>query len=76
MNTVRRDVDGNTLSSTAMPPIRIKVDDAFQYAGALHFILYDVAHVDVFLFVAAEQRHIHRLLIVQFEGYLDDNDYT
>ena len=76
MNTAQRTVDGNTLSSTAMPPIRIKVDDAFQYAGALHFILYDVAHVDVFLFVVAEQHHIRRLLIVQFEGYLDDNDYT
>ena len=76
MNPRPRHVDGNILSSTAMPPIRIKVDDAFQYAGALHFILYDVAHVDVFLFMVAEQDHIHRLLIVQFEGYLDDNSYT
>src|SRR6266487_684841 len=71
-----RDVVGNVLISTYLPPVRIQVDPAFHYLGKLQFILYDVAHVEVFVFVVADHQHATRVLVIDFEGYLEDNTYT
>jgi hypothetical protein len=71
-----RYVVGNVLTSTYLPPIRIQVDPAFHYLGRLHFILYDVARVEVFVFVVGERHHATRVLLIDLEGYLEDNTYT
>ena len=74
--TNERDVVGNVLTSTYLPPIRIHVDPAFQYLGTLQFVLYDVARVEVFVFVVADRQHVTRMVLIDFEGYLEDTPYT
>ena len=71
-----RHVEGRTLVSDRMPAIRIRVDDAFEYVDRLRFVLYGAAQVELFLFAAHDHRRVDRLVLVQFEGYLDDNDHV
>ncbi|HEX8843267.1 MAG TPA: hypothetical protein VF791_01285 [Pyrinomonadaceae bacterium] len=69
--TQTRRVKGRVLTSTSLPPIRIKFDKAFKYVGSQSFILYDRAQVEQHFFVEADrQQHIKRMYMVQFEGYL------
>lgn len=69
--TQTRRVKGRVLTSTSLPPIRIKFDKAFKYVGSLSFILYDRAQVEQHFFVNADnQQRIKRMYMVQFEGYL------
>ena len=72
----RRRVEGRTLVSDRMPPIRLRVAESFDGAGRLRFVLYGVARVESFLFVAHDHHRVERLLLVQFEGYLDHNDHV
>lgn len=75
--TQRRYVEGNTLVSTYLPPLRVKVDTAFVYAGSIDFILKDIARVHRYVFVDADAgQRIERLFIFQFEGFLDTNDHV
>ena len=47
MNTqIYRRVKANVISSSYLPRIRIKIDDAFLYVGKLQFNLYQRALVD------------------------------
>ncbi len=62
--------------SDRMPAIRIEIAGAFEYVGRLRFVLYGVARVEAFLFVAHHHQRVTKLLLVQFEGYLDDNDHV
>ena len=71
-----RRLEGHTLVSDRMPAIRIRVDDAFEYVDRLRFVLYGAAQVELFLFAAHDHRRVDRLVLVQFEGYLDDNDHV
>jgi len=67
MRLVKRQV----LTSTSLPPIRIKFDKAFKYVGSQSFILYDRAQVEQHFFVNADkQKRIKRMYMMQFEGYL------
>ena len=72
---LNRTVKANILSSRAHPAIQIQVAPEFTYAGRLQFILFDCAAVDLFLFLTGKPQ-IERLLMIQFEGYLDDTPYT
>ena len=66
-----RRVKGRVLTSTSLPPIRIKFDKGFKYAGSQSFILYDRAQVEQYFFVDADkQQRIKRMYMMQFEGYL------
>ncbi len=68
-----RSVEGQVLTSTHLPPLRIKFDEAFKHVGSQQFILYDRAQAEQHYFVAADgQQRIKRMYIVQFEGYLPD----
>ncbi len=71
-----RRVKGGTLTSDALPPIKIKVDKAFKYVGHQSFILYNSAQVEQYFFVNAARGRIKRMFMVQFEGYLPDNTHT
>src|SRR5205807_1795849 len=69
-NQMRR-VKGQVLTSTSLPPIRIKFDKAFKYVGSQSFILYDRSQVEQHFFVDADkQQRIKRMYMMQFEGYL------
>jgi hypothetical protein len=69
--TQTRRVKGRVLTSTSLPPIRIKFDKAFKYVGSQSFILYDRAQVEQHFFVNADkQQRIKRMYMMQFEGYL------
>jgi hypothetical protein len=66
-----RQVKDQVLTSTYLPPIRIKFDDKFKYAGTQKFILYERAQVEQFFFVDADTAgRIRRMYFAQFEGYL------
>lgn len=72
-----RSVQENLLYSSEAPVIHIKVEPSFTYVGSLSFILSNVAQVEQHHFVIADpNRHVVCLLWVQFEGYLDNNQYT
>lgn len=72
----QRRVEGRTLISTSLPPIRIKFGKAFKYVGSQSFILYENAQVEQYFFVAADNHRIKRMFMVQFESYLPNNTYT
>jgi hypothetical protein len=66
-----RRVKDQILTSTSLPPIRIKFADEFKHVGTLQFVLYDRAQVEQHFFVDADnERRIKRMYWVQFEGYL------
>ena len=70
-----RQVVGNSILSPTLPSARIQVDAAFTYVWPIQFILYGIAHVEQHLFVTADASgRVQRLVWVQFEGFLPDND--
>lgn len=73
----QRSVQGQELTSTALPAVRLSFDPAFKYIGTQEFILYDVARAEQHFFVDADKdKRIRRLYWVQFEGYLPENTHT
>lgn len=69
-----RTVDGQVLTSTAMPAVTIEFDEEFKYAGTQSFVLYDVANCEQYFFVDADDKgRVKGLYWIQFEGYLPDN---
>ena len=72
----RRDLDGRTLVSDQMPAVEIDVRAEFAHVGRLQFNLYGAAQVESFVYMAEHDRRGGRLLVIQFEGYLDDNTHT
>ncbi|HYO50450.1 MAG TPA: hypothetical protein VEW94_11430 [Chloroflexia bacterium] len=76
-NPPTRTVEDNVLVSTNMPAIKLKVDDRMEYVGRLQFVLYNVAEADIFVFAEGDEgRRLKRWLVVQFEGFLDNNSHT
>jgi hypothetical protein len=72
-----RGVKGQVLTSTYLPPIRVRFDRGFKYVGSQMFILYDRAQVEQHFFVDADaRRRIRRMYMVQFESYLPGVDAT
>ena len=74
--TQRRYVEGNVFTSTYLPAIRIEIDAAMAYVGMMDFILKDIAQVERYVFVEADEaQRITRMIVFQFEGFLDNNDH-
>lgn len=85
-----RTVVGNTLDSQALPNVAIRVDTSFAFAGSFDIEILanseewpdsligkPIAAGERFLFVDAQHDKVaKRLLIAQFEGFLDNNDQT
>jgi hypothetical protein len=72
-----RRVKGQVLTSTSLPRIRIRFDKRFKYVGSQKFILYDRAQVEQVFFVEADtDKHVTRMYMLQFEGYLPNVDAT
>lgn len=74
--SAQRRVEGRTLISNALPPIRIKFDKDFEYVGTQSFVLYGAAQVEQYFFVDTNDRTIRRAFMVQFESYLPTNTHT
>src|SRR2546426_11109656 len=73
----QRGVQGQVLTSTEMPAVRIEFDRKFKFAGSQTFVLYNVARAEQYFFVDANDKGaIRRLYWVQFEAYLPDNKLT
>jgi hypothetical protein len=66
-----REVHGRLLRSSTLPKIAILVDDGFVYAGKSSFVLKEKAQVERFHFVQVEEKLIQRMIVVQFEGFLE-----
>ncbi|MGD2027311.1 MAG: hypothetical protein PVI99_05800 [Anaerolineales bacterium] len=73
---VKRTVENNVLYSNALPEMTLHVSSDFDYLGSLIFDLKDIALVERHIFVEAESGIAVRMFIVQFEGFMPDNDYT
>lgn len=70
-----RVVKGRVLTSTSLPPIRIRFDKGFKYVGSQKFVLYERAQAEQHFFVDADARgRIRRMYMLQFEGYLPGID--
>jgi hypothetical protein len=77
MAFIQRTGQTDILRSEKLPVIDIQIDPAFKYAGSTSFILYDICHVEQHHFVVSDQeRRVLRQLWFQFEGYLENNNYT
>lgn len=75
-NRVRR-VKGRILTSDSLPLVRIKFDKNLKFKGSQKFTLYDRAEAEQFYFVDVDkQQRIKRMFIVQFEGFLANNNQT
>lgn len=84
----RRYLDGRVLVSSDLPAIRISISEEFEYAGRVSFPIRDVAAGERIVFVDVdetrllpgmrrflpESRHVERLIIAQFEGFLPGVD--
>jgi hypothetical protein len=66
-----RTVRANLLASDRDPRVRIRVPVSAIYAGQDAWILFGIAHCQLFAFVQADpHKNVQRLYWVQFEGYL------
>ena len=65
-----RYVRDGVLVSREDPRLAMSVDHAFVFAGRHPIRIDDIAAGERFVFVDADDRLIHRLIIVQFEGFL------
>jgi hypothetical protein len=72
-----RGVKGQVLTSTYLPPLRIRFDKRLRYIGSQKFVLYDRAEAEQHFFVDADaRRRIRRMYMLQFESYLPGVDAT
>lgn len=67
----QREVEGNTITSTIDPDVRIQLLNSPAYVGADRWILYGFSNCELHAFVQADaQKKVQRLYWVQFESYL------
>jgi len=71
----QRTVEGNFVVSSAMPALRVQLDNALKYVGNLKSTVNDSIHIDNYFFVEDDDNGgIERIVYLQFEGYLPDKD--
>lgn len=76
-DAARAVVKGRTLISESLPPLRLKFDGDFKYAGMQALNLNGNAQAEQHFFVDTEKgKSIKRLFMVQIEGFLPTNNYT
>ena len=68
-------VINNRIISLVNPAVTIAVDKQIKYLGKIDFPLKNIVRVQRFIFVDADEtRHIQRMFIAQFEGFLSGVD--
>lgn len=74
---VERKVNGQTLVSDSLPPVKLTFAKPFKYVGAQRFTLYKIASAEQHFFLDADAGgNIRRFYWLQFEAYLPDNTNT
>src|SRR6185369_8373624 len=68
--------ENHIFTSQHTPHIQVSIDPAFSYIGNVQFELKGIASVDRHIFVEAENERIRRMIIFQFEGFLENNART
>ena len=76
MSEPLRRIEGDTLVSTDRPPMRIRVDRTMPILRSTELVIKGIAHAERHYFVEARDGEVRRMLVAQFEGFLDDNDET
>lgn len=72
----QRTVEGNRITSSALPKGTLEVAPGMVYAGTQQFELYGVANAEQHFFVELDGTRIKRLLWIQYEGYHASNNNT
>src|SRR5437870_159361 len=73
----QRSVRDNVLTSSDLPKLSLRVDKQFQYLGQVSFNIRNIAEGERFVWVQADaKKHVQRLFIVQFEGFMPEIDST
>lgn len=65
-----RTVEGQAVTSTALPRVRIEVKRPFRYLGRMPFTIRDVAAGERIVFGDLEGNVVRRMVALQFEGFL------
>lgn len=75
--SAERSVEGQVLTSTALPALHLHLDEAFSFVGSFAFTIRDVACGERFVFVDAEELTIKRMFVAQFERFTNtDGTYN
>ena len=56
--------------------MHLEVDGSMPHLESTELIIKGIAHAERHYFVEARDREVRRMLVAQFEGFLDDNDET
>ncbi|HTU71655.1 MAG TPA: hypothetical protein VMF11_15240 [Candidatus Baltobacteraceae bacterium] len=66
-----RGVNGNVVTSTLDPRVRIRIPQTARFVGSDRWVLFGISNCQLFVFVQANSRKVvQRLYWVQFESYL------
>jgi hypothetical protein len=71
---VARSVVSNVLHSPALPALDLSVDPSIPYLGSTELIIKNIARPERHHFADVRDGTVRRLFVVQFEGFLPDND--
>lgn len=69
-----RRIEGNTLVSTAAPPLRLRIDPRLPHLESTELTIKGLALAERHYFVEAREGRVRRMLVAQFEGFLPTND--
>ena len=76
-DNLKRQVSGNDIQSGFDPEAIVSFSSEFEYIGGQKFILYGVADTEQYFFVEkTEEGNLKSVYWVQFEAYLDDNNFS
>ncbi|NNL96381.1 MAG: hypothetical protein HKO64_12230 [Xanthomonadales bacterium] len=76
-DNLQRAVRGNDIESRFDPAATVSFSEEFEYIGGQKFILYGVADTEQYFFVEKTAGgKLKSVYWVQYEAYLEDNDYT
>jgi len=74
MSDAPRRIEGDTLVSARTPTVRLRVDRSMPHLESTELVIKGLAHAERHYFVEAREGEVRRMLVAQFEGFLDDND--
>lgn len=74
MSEPLRRIERDGLVSAETPAMRLLVDPTMSHLDSTELIIKDIARAERHYFVETREGVVRRMLVAQFEGFLDDND--
>ncbi len=72
-----RAVKGDMILSPYLPRLGVRISEDYIYLGDLQYLAQGTYHVEDFIYLCPNsQGHVTRLLLVQFDGFLDHKEGT